>query len=154
MGDSMDGMDDMNDAPMPPMGADDNIGMDDNPLMDDEGMAPPMDDDENQDPMGDEDMSPMDDNGDTPINGEDDELMDIINNLSIEDKAAVVKYAKSMTDDSKGDDNMPMESKRNMRDMIDEVINDVLDDKEGTKRPEKKMPKAYRNMEMPFKSPF
>ena len=41
-----------------------------------------------------------------------------------------------------------------MKSIIDEVLNDVLDNKEGTKRPEKKMPRQYRDMEMPFKSPF
>ena len=80
--------------------------------------------------------------------------------MSIEDKAAVTKYAKSMADDSEGaegpmmGDEMPMESKRGMKSIIDEVLNDVLDNKEGTKRPEKKMPRQYRDMEMPFKSPF
>jgi hypothetical protein len=86
--------------------------------------------------------------------------MNIINGLSIEDKAAVTKYAKSMADDSNGEETpdmggeMPMESKRGMKNIIDEVLNDVLDNKEGTKRPEKKMPRQYRDMEMPFKSPF
>ena len=94
------------------------------------------------------------------MGGEDDELMNIINGLSIEDKAAVTKYAKSMADDSEGAEDpmmggeMPMESKRGMKNIIDEVLNDVLDNKEGTKRPEKKMPRQYRDMEMPFKSPF
>ena len=94
------------------------------------------------------------------MGGEDDELMNIINGLSIEDKAAVTKYAKSMADDSEGaedpmmGDEMPMESKRGMKSIIDEVLNDVLDNQEGTKRPEKKMPRQYRDMEMPFKSPF
>ena len=89
-----------------------------------------------------------------------DELMNIINGLSIEDKAAVTKYAKSMADDSEGAEDpmmggeMRMESKRGMKNIIDEVLNDVLDNKEGTKRPEKKMPRQYRDMEMPFKSPF
>lgn len=151
---SMDGMGDMN-APMPPMGAD-PMGGDD--MMGDapSGMdnEPPMDE-----PMGGEDPN--------AASGEDDELMNIINGLSIEDKAAVTKYAKSMADNSEGTEDqmmggetpdmgneMPMESRRNVRNIIDEVLNDVLDNKEGTKRPEKKMPKQYRDMEMPFKSPF
>lgn len=130
MGGDMDGMGDLDNAPMPPMGPDDMGG--ENPI----GGAP--------DDMG----------------GEDDELMNIINGLSIEDKAAVTKYAKSMADDSEGaedpmmGDEMPMESKRGMKSIIDEVLNDVLDNQEGTKRPEKKMPRQYRDMEMPFKSPF
>jgi len=141
----MDGMADVDNAPMPPMGAD-NMGMED-PNM---GGEMPMD---NQDPMGGEDPNVM--NG-----GEDDELMDIINNLSIEDKAAVTKYAKSMADDSEGGEDpnmggeMPMESIRSIKSIIDETINDVLDDREGTKRPEKKMPRQYKGMSSPFKSPF
>ena len=158
MGGDMDGMGDLDNAPMPPMGAD-NMGGED-PMSDPMGGAP--------DNMGGE--SPMDDpmgGGDTnAMGGEDDELMNIINGLSIEDKAAVTKYAKSMANDSEGGEDpmmgsapdmggeMPMESRRNVRSIIDEVLNDVLDNKEGTKRPEKKMPRQYRDMEMPFKSPF
>lgn len=136
MGGDMDGMGDLDNAPMPPMGPDDMGG---------------------EDPIG---GAPDDMGGEPPMDGEDDELMNIINGLSIEDKAAVTKYAKSMADDSEGaedpmmGDEMPMESKRGMKSIIDEVLNDVLDNKEGTKRPEKKMPRQYRDMEMPFKSPF
>jgi len=138
----MDGMDDMNNAPMPPMGAEDpNMGGE---------MQDPMMDGQDPNAMG----------GEQPIGGEDNELMDIINNLSIEDKAAVTKYAKSMADDSQGAEDpnmggeMPMESKKNYKNIIDETINDVLDSKEGTKRPEKKMPRQYKQMRSPFKSPF
>ena len=145
LGGDMDGMADVDNAPMPPMGADD-MEMED-PNM---GGEMPMD---NQDPMGGDDPNAM--NG-----GEDDELIDIINNLSIEDKAAVTKYAKSMADDSEGGEDpnmggeMPMESIRSIKSIIDETINDVLDDREGTKRPEKKMPRQYKGMSSPFKSPF
>lgn len=136
MGGDMDGMGDLDNAPMPPMGPDDMGG---------------------EDPMG---GAPDDMGGEPPMDGEDDELMNIINGLSIEDKAAVTKYAKSMADDSEGAEDpmmggeMPMESKRGMKSIIDEVLNDVLDNQEGTKRPEKKMPRQYRDMEIPFKSPF
>ena len=148
LGGDMDGMGDMNNAPMPPMGADDM------------GMEDPMGGDPNamggQDPMAD----PM--GGEQPPmnGGDDDELMNIVDGMSAEDKAAVIKYAKSMADDSQGaqDPNMggemPMESRRSFKDIIDETINDVLDSKEGTKRPEKKMPKEYKGMNNPFKSPF
>jgi hypothetical protein len=145
MGGDMDGMGDLDNAPMPPMGPDD-MGMDDPNAM---GGADPMGEDPNG--MGGQDPNAM---------GGDDELMNIINGLSIEDKAAVTKYAKSMADDSNGEETpdmggeMPMESRRNVMNLIDEVINDVLDNREGTKRPEKKLPKQYRNVEMPFKSPF
>lgn len=150
----MDGMADVNDAPMPPMGAD-NMGMDDpmggNPMAQDPnsmGGEPPMDD-----PMG----------GDPNAmgGGDDEELMNIVNGMSTEDKAAVIKYAKSMADDSEGsempqdDPNaMPMESRRSFKSIIDETINDVLDNRDGTKRPEKKMPRQYKGMNNPFKSPF
>ncbi len=143
MGGDMDGMGDLDNAPMPPMGPDDMGGEDPmGGVPDDMGGAP--------DDMG----------GEPPMDSEDDELMNIINALSIEDKAAVTKYAKSMADDSEGAEDpmmggeMPMESKRGMKSIIDEVLNDVLDSQEGTKRPEKKMPRQYRDMEMPFKSPF
>ena len=78
--------------------------------------------------------------------------------MSAEDKAAVVKYAKSIADDSNAatqDGGMPMESTFNYKGIIDEVINDVLNDYEGTKRPEKVMPKEYRNQPLtPFQSPY
>ena len=146
-------MGDLDNAPMPPMGAD-NMGGED-------PMAGPMVGGEDPNAMGEDPMGGMNDPN-AMDGGENDELMNIINGLSIEDKAAVTKYAKSMADDSEdledmmppADGGMPMESKMGIKNIIDEVINDVLDNKEGTKRPEKKMPKEYRNVEMPFKSPF
>lgn len=131
-------MGDMDNAPMPPMGADDM------------GMEEPMDE-------------PTDMGGEQPTNGEDDELMNVVNNLSVEDKAAVLKYAKSMADDSEveempqGEDmgEMPMESRKSLQNIIDETINDVIDgEKRGTKRDEKEMPKEYNGLKSPFKSPF
>lgn len=143
----MDGMADVNDAPMPPMGAED-MGMED-PMGGDPnamGGQDPM-----NDPMGGEDPNAMG-------GSDDEELMNIVNGMSTEDKAAVIKYAKSMADDSEGgmpqDGAMPMESRRSFKNIIDETINDVLDKKEGTKRPEKKMPRQYKGMKNPFKSPF
>ncbi len=146
----MDGMADMN-APVPPMGADPMMD-DPNAMGDDMGMNDP-----NEDPMGGE---PSD--GQNPMgNGDDDELMNIINNLSIEDKAAVTKYAKSMADGSNNDketpqmdSEMPMEGKRSLRDIIDETINSIINDEpSGTKRLDKKSPKKYRHLgNNPFKS--
>ena len=137
----MDGMGDLDNAPMPPMGADD-MGMND-PMG---GGEPPMDD---QQPPMDNEMV-----GGSP---EDDELNSIVDGMSAEDKAAVVKYAKSIADDSNAmpqDGGMPMESTFNYKGIIDEVINDVLDDYDGTKRPEDTMPKEYRNQPItPFQSP-
>ena len=135
LGGDVDGMGDLDNAPMPPMGADDMGGEDPNAM----GEEPPM-------------------GGEEPMGGEDDELMGIINGLSIEDKAAVTKYAKSMVDDSEGGEmpqgDMPMESRVNMKSIIDETINDVLDYGVGTTRPQKKLPRAYRDMVSPFISPF
>ena len=144
LGGNMDGMGDMNNAPMPPMGADD-MGMEDPMGQDPNAMG-------EQDPMGGE-QPPM-------TGGDDEELMSIVDGMSAEDKAAVIKYAKSMADDSQGaqDPNMggemPMESRRSFKSIIDETINDVLDSKEGTKIPGKKMPNEYKGMNNPFKSPF
>jgi len=138
----VDGMGDLDNAPMPPMGAED-MGM--------------------EDPMGgNTQMQDPNMGGEEPqMNGsDDDELMNIVNNMSTEDKAAVIKYAKSMADDSQGAEDpnmggeMQMESKRSLTNIIDETINDVLDSQDGTKRPEKKMPKEYKGMKNPFKSPF
>ena len=132
-------MGDLDNAPIPPMGAD-NMGMND-PMG---GSEPPMDD---QPPM-DSEMGGE--------NGEDDELNSIIDGMSVEDKAAVIKYAKSIADKSDvapQDDGMPMESSFNYKGIIDEVLNDVLDGHEGTKRPEDTMPKEYRNRPItPFKT--
>lgn len=156
IGGDMDGMDDM-DAPMPPMGSDDmgdDPGMDD-PMGDDIGGAP---DDMGGDP-GMDDMGSPDDMGGS---SEDDELMDIINSLSIEDKAAVTKYAKSMADEGgsekpeMGDDMMP-ESRHNFKRIIDETLNSIIDKKSdnGIKRPGKKLSSKFRdNKTNPFVSPF
>lgn len=150
----MDGMDDMDNAPMPPMGADDMSGED--PIgggMDDMGGDMP----QGPDDMG---VDPNDDMGDNMPQGPDEmeggedknELMGIFDNLSVEDKAAVIKYAKSMSNDEGEDEapsmgnEMPMESRRKYKRIIDETINDVLDDYEGTKRPQKKLPNCRRRM--------
>ena len=152
LGGDVDGMGDLDNAPMPPMGADDMGGEDQ--MADPMGGAPDDMGGEDPDAMGEE--PPM--GGEEPMGGEDDELMGIINGLSIEDKAAVTKYAKSMADDSEGGEmpqgDMPMESRVNMKSIIDETINDVLDDRVGTTRPQKKLPRAYRDMVSPFISPF
>ena len=91
----MDGANGLDGAPMPPMGAD-NMGGDD-PMMGDPNAK-------GGDPMGE---MPQDPNA---MGGtDDDELMNIVNGLSIEDKAAVTKYAKSMADDSEGEENIEYE---------------------------------------------
>lgn len=139
----MDGMGDLDNAPMPPMDSDDMGGMEDPMGADPNAMGG------QEDPMG----------GEQPTGGDDQELTDVINSLSMEDKAAVLKYAKSMADDSNGDEmaqdgGMPMESVKSFKDIIDETINDVLDNKEGTDRPQRKLPKSYKGMNNPFKAPY
>ena len=104
----MDGMDDMNNAPMPPMGADDMGGED---PMGGDPMGGGMDGMGGDMPQGPDDMGGEEGN----------ELMGIFDNLSVEDKAAVIKYAKSMSSDEGGDepmemgDEMPMESRKRFK---------------------------------------
>ena len=139
-------MGELDNAPMPPMGADDMGGEDPMGLDPMANGEPPMDD-----PMG----------GEAPdMGGDDNELDSIVGGMSTEDKAAVIKYAKSMADDAEGEmpqdpmGGMPMESITRYKGIIDEVINDVLDNQDGTKRPSKKLPKEYKGMKSPFKSPY
>jgi len=145
LGGGMEGMDDMNNAPIPPMDTDIPEEMPQDDEMD--GEQPPMED---QDGM--------------EQDGEDKELLDIINSLSIEDKAAVKKYAKSMSDDDEeggnedfGDnepeDEMPMEGMRSLRNIIDETINDVFNQKER-KRDNDELPQEFERGSFPFKSKY
>ena len=148
---------------MPPM--DDSIGMEDPSMGGDMNSMPPMGEDPTQDPsaMG-ADQSMGDDGSmdDMPQQGQDqddDEIMNIINSLSIEDKAAVEKYAKSMTDDSSdnsSNDSMPMESRyRSIKPVIDETINSYLyDDDDDEEERMQKLPKEYKGFKSPFKSPY
>lgn len=148
-------------------------GMGGDPIMD---AQPPM-----ADPMADPNSmggdAPQDDtmgddqgmNGD-PSQGLDDqgssdeenEINDLMRNMSIEDKAAVVKYARSIADDSgsNGDSEvssaMPtQESRRSWKKMIDEIFAANDDNDSGAKRDEKKIPSKYRDKKSnPFVSPF
>ena len=153
----------MDDGPMPPM---DDSGMDMGPDPmaggpddiggpDDMG-GPSPDDMGGEDPMagGPDDMGGPDDAGGNP---EDDELTNIINNLSIEDKAAVTKYAKSMVDDSSDEGGMMPESRFSFSRIIDETLNSIMDKKKdnGIKRPGKKLNSRQRdNKSLPFVSPY
>lgn len=126
-------MDDMNNAPMPPMGDGNDMGGDQM--------------------MGNEDPNAM---GGEPSQGNE-ELDSVVSNLSTEDQAAVLKYAKSMADDNNGEGNdgiMP-EGRRNYRNIIDETINSILyGDDEKVTRPDTRLPKRYRGKNSPFNSPF
>lgn len=153
-GGDTDGMGDLDNTPMPPMDADTmDDGMGGDPMGG--GVEPTMDDPNamgddalmGEDPMGGDAADGMEDP--TMGGGENDEFMDKFNSLSKEKQVAVEKYADSMIDDK------PMESYRSIKNVIDETINDILNGKkEGTKRPSKKLPKEYRLMQNPFKSPF
>jgi len=147
-GGGLDGMGDL-DAPAPPM---DTAPMDDPNMMDDPNAM-------GEDPMG--DPNAMDDQNAAPESQEDEELIDLINSLSIEDKAAAKKYIESMADDnSEGEDEeqpqdeMPMESRKSLKRMIDETIEEVLkkDVVNKSGRDEDELPSKYNGDE--FKSPF
>lgn len=143
---------------MPPM--DDPMETEDPSMGDDINSMPPM----GEDPTMGADQSMGDDGSmdDMPQQGQDqddDEIMNIINSLSIEDKAAVEKYAKSMVDDSSdnsSNDSMPMESRyRSIKSVIDETISSYLyDDDDDKEERIQKLPKEYKGFKSPFKSPY
>ena len=162
MGGDLDGMADFN-APEPPMGADpmSDPGMDMN-QGGDMGPEPPMDNEPDMD-GGPDDMGGG--------SKEDNELMSVLDKMSVEDKAAVLKYAKSMVDDEDDDfemgdqdddmgnqdDGMMPESRRTFRNIIDETINSVIEkgSNNGINRKSKKMPKRFRNLDdNPYKSQY
>lgn len=137
---------------MPPM--DDSIGMEDPNMGGEMDSTPPM----GEDPTMEDDGS-MDDMQQQGQDQDDDEIMNIINSLSIEDKAAVEKYAKSMADDSSdnsSNDSMPMESRyRSIKSVIDETISSYLyDDDDDEEERMQKLPKEYKGFNSPFKSPY
>jgi hypothetical protein len=137
---------------------------------DDMGGAP--DDLGGEDPMagGPDDMGgePDDMGGEDPMAGGPDdmgggngheELMQIADQLDTEDEAALIKYGKSMVDDSaSGDDGgMMPESRFNFSRIIDETLGSLLDKKKdnGIERPGKKLNSKQRdNKSNPFVSPY
>ena len=142
---------------MPPM--DDSMGMEDPSMGVDMNSMPPMGEDPTQDPSAMGADQSMDDMPQQGQDQDDDEIMNIINSLSIEDKAAVEKYAKSMVDDSSdnsSNDSMPMESRyRSIKPVIDETINSYLyDDDDDEEERMQKLPKEYKGFKSPFKSPY
>ena len=132
---------------------------------------PPMGDDSGMDmPGGPDDMGgePDDMGGEDPMAGGPDdmgggngheELMQIADQLDTEDEAALIKYGKSMVDDSEGpggDMNMP-ESRFNFGKIIDETLDSLINKPEdsGIKRPVKKLNTKQRdNKTNPFVSPY
>ena len=144
---------------MPPM--DDSMETEDPSMGDDINSMPPIGEDPNamgaDQSMGDD--GSMDDMPQQGQDQDDDEIMNIINSLSIEDKAAVEKYAKSMVDDSSdnsSNDSMPMESRyRSIKPVIDETISSYLyDDDDDDEERMQKLPKEYKGFKSPFKSPY
>lgn len=142
---------------MPPMDG----GMDSDP------MGGPQLPDVGGDGMGDDPMGgeiPSGDGGmdDTPDGGEgmttdggNQEIDDIFGQLSTEDQASVLKYAKSMVKDNGGNDggmpDMQAESKQNIRNIVTEVINNILGNEDnGGERPDNKI----RNKRAGSNSPF
>lgn len=117
---------------------------------------------------------PMDDMGDGAENDgdgdkADDELMSIFSNLSLEDQAAVKKYAESLnkgdnvSKDENGEPNgiddmagMPMESARRHGRKIAEMIGDVANHQEDEpKRHSNELPRKYKYKKgNPFVSKF
>lgn len=122
----------------PPM---DNMGMDDGGT-EDNPIAPSADDTDN------------DTNGsvDGDINDDSSEIMDIVDSLPLDKKAAVAKYAKSMVDDGGDmtDESIRMEYSR----IIDEALQDMTDTQVSHRRRKNKIPREYMKFRSPFKSPF
>jgi hypothetical protein len=154
-------MDDMNNAPMPPMGdgndmgGDQMMGNEDPNAMgeNDPNMMDGQDASMGDQMMGNEGPNAM---GGEPSQGNE-ELDSVVSNLSTEDQAAVLKYAKSMADDNNGEESNGMmpESRRNYRNIIDETINSILyGDDEKVTRSDTRLPKRYRGKNSPFNSPF
>lgn len=142
MGDSMPPMeggmdsDPMGTPQIPDVGGDD---MGNNPM------------DDNMPPVGDD--TPDDGEG-MPSEGENQEIDDIFSKLSTEDQASVVKYAKSMVKDDADEGEMPdmqAESKKHIRNIVTEVINNILGNEDnGGERPDNRI----RNKRARSNSPF
>lgn len=118
-----------------------------------DGMMPQEDEDAMEAIGGDEDGG--EGNEETSADGE---IMDIVNGLSLEDQAAVKKYAQSLQKDStpqepneEGGDDMQMEGRRRLSKMVEESLGDVMNTDNGDDRPSKELPRAYkRSKRNPF----
>ena len=120
------------------------------------GLQPDGGADENQDmgmPDMNDDMGEMDTDMNEPEESEGaSEIMDIVNGLPLEGQTAVKKYAKSLKDESSGnddeeDDEMPdnMQMEGFVRETMDSMTNSRRD------RPNKRIPKEYKGIR---KNPF
>lgn len=147
MGDNapMDGEEPMGDDPMNDMGDNSPMGGDD--PMNDMGDNAPMDGEE---PMGDE---PMDNMGGNP------EIDNVFNQLDTEKQSAVLKYAKSMVNDT-ASSNMgsePMDNANSMPSMgeskkynLDEIIDSVINGTTSRKRGDKNITNTKLSKGNPF----
>ncbi len=145
--DSNDGFDfeDTPDVGMTPpdVGNEPDFDMDDSEIGGGHGMDEP--------DMEDHDVNMPEEDGD-----DNDELMDVVNGLSMEDKVAVLKYAKSLGDDNIGDDKEMQfnESvKRKRDDIINEIMNDIFNRRDGEKTT-KREPKEIENDRITKNNPF
>lgn len=124
-------------------GNDGDVALDNNPM-------PPMGPDPQNIPMDAEQQEGSMPNEVEPVQqqgneSDDAELTDLINSLSVEDKAAVMKYAKSMANDNGSND---------MQESVNKTADTVKDDKKST-RDETELPKKYRGKKNnPFVSPY
>ena len=93
-----------------------------------------------------------------PDNGgeEDDELMNVVNGLSMEDKVAVLKYAKSLGDDypdNKEDNQFNESVRRNRNAIVNEIVNDIFNRRDGEKKTNREE-KFIDNDEVSRNNPF
>lgn len=99
-----------------------------------------------------QDMGPALNHGDdTPVEDEPSqgysEIDDIFSKLNTEKQAAVIKYAKSMVD---GD--AESEPEANEEDMVNEIANNIMDDKK--EKPERDKDNKIRNKKVTVSNPF
>lgn len=122
------------DMPEPPM------PIDDNEVPEDEMPEPPMDDEQK---------------------GETSEIDRIFDKLDTEKQAAVIKYAKSMVNDSDGNDihdendgpGDMTESKEGMDNLVNEIVNNILSDME-TGDDEDRRGNIIRNKKITANNPY
>lgn len=93
-------------------------------------------------------MPPMDGEGEQPSGGLDGELADVMDSLGDKQKDAVLKYARSLSDeDLKNDNEGDMPPMQESKSIIDEVISEILKKDYDSDEPrfEKRLPKKMRS---------